>query len=204
MEPLYFYHLVPKGAKLSPGITSLKYQYKTGDMKSFIKNSLKYRVRLCTSWGIYDKKPDSLTPTEIIEGIEKFRGPNGANYIYLFRFPPYMNLGKHMGDVLRFKDIYRIDIAKLIEDGIILKNEIKDVQSGYDPSSRPNVTNTTFSRYYSMTVPSYFKNYNDQTTGPLFGTIDHIGISPRMGYIPKKYCKKIDIPNTLEELQYLV
>lgn len=52
----------------------------------FIKNTEKYRNRLCNDWGIYpDKNPKDLTLKEIHDGLNKFRmDENGNSYIYFF------------------------------------------------------------------------------------------------------------------------
>ena len=186
-EKFYFYHLLPKGSDVSKGILSLKYFYGY-DIEKFIENSYKYRERLCNGWGIYPgRDPKSLTVDEVYDGINKFRGSkNGCNQIYLFRFPPYTELGNQMADVLNSKDIYRIDVNKLLKDGVIT-----DIDYGYVDSYSGN-DKLNISYYKHVSFYDYFKNYTeDDPNRLLFSYMNHISVVPKAGYIPKRYIHKL-------------
>ena len=186
-EKFYFYHLLPKGSDVSKGILSLEYFY-NHDIDKFIENSSKYRERLCGGWGIYpSRNPDSLAPDEIYDGINKFReSKDGCNQIYLFRFPPYVELGKQMADILDSKDIYRVDVNKLLKDGVIT-----DIDYGYVDSYSAN--DKLDALYYKhVSFYDYFKNYTeDDPNRLLFSYMNHISVMPKSGYIPKKYIRKL-------------
>jgi ribosomal protein S18 acetylase RimI-like enzyme len=192
-EPFFFYHLLPKGASITNGITSLEYQY-NHNMNDFLKNSNKYRTRLCGGWNIYPgRNPNSLSSEEIHEGINQFRHSNGGcNRIYLFRYAPYENLGSQMKKILAGKDIYRVDVSKLLKDGIII-----DIDYGYIDS---NTDNDKLSEdwYRNISYDDYFKNYTeDNPDRLLFSYMNHISVTPKNGVIPKKYLTKIDKSNSL-------
>jgi hypothetical protein len=89
-EPLYFYHLVNKDANLENGLISLQYMYDNKMYDLFDKNVLKYKDRIINDWNIdkYKNKKD-LTREEYIDALNIFRGNEGCNYIYFFRYPPY-------------------------------------------------------------------------------------------------------------------
>lgn len=183
----YFYHLLPKGSNISHGIVSLDYQYHH-DIQEFRKNSDKYRERLCNGWGIYSgKSPASLSDKEIYDGINKFRkSSQGCNQIYLFRYPPTTKLGKQMGEILKFKDIYRVDLNELRDNGVIT-----DVDFGYMDS---NTDNTKLSEdwYINISYDDYFKNYTESDPNRLlFSYMNHISVTPKNGYIPKRFLTKI-------------
>ena len=183
----YFYHLLPKGSNISPGIVSLDYQYHH-DIQEFRKNSDKYRERLCNEWGIYSgKSPASLSDKEIYDGINKFRkSSQGCNQIYLFRYPPTTKLGKQMGEILKFKDIYRVDLNELRDNGVIT-----DVDFGYIDS---NTDNTKLSEdwYINISYDDYFKNYTESDPNRLlFSYMNHISVTPKNGYISKRFLTKI-------------
>lgn len=183
----YFYHLLPKGSNISPGIVSLDYQYHH-DIQEFRKNSDKYRERLCNEWGIYSgKSPASLSDKEIYDGINKFRKTSqGCNQIYLFRYPPTAKLGKQMGEILKSKDIYRVDLNELRDNGVIT-----DVDFGYIDS---NTDNTKLSEdwYVNISYDDYFKNYTESDPNRLlFSYMNHISVTPKNGYISKRFLTKI-------------
>lgn len=186
-NPFYFYHLLPRGSDISKGIFSLEYYY-ANDKNKFVENSNKYRKRLCNGWGIYPgRDPESLSVDEIHDGINKFRkSNNGCNRIYLFRFPPYKELGKRMSNILDSKDIYMIDINRLLKDGVII-----DIDYGYIDSYTGN--EKLDSAYYrNISFDDYFKNYKeDDPNRLLFSYMNHISVTPKKGYIPKKYIKKL-------------
>lgn len=182
-----FYHLLPKGSNISKGILSLEYFY-DHDTDKFVENSYKYRERLCNGWGIYPgKDPKSLTPDEVHDGINKFRkSKDGCNQIYLFKFPPYKELGKQMAEILDSKDIYAIDVNKLLKDGIIT-----DIDYGYMDSFTGN-DKLGASYYRDISFDDYFKNYTeDDPNRLLFSYMNHISVIPKNGYIPKRYIKKL-------------
>lgn len=183
----YFYHLLPKGSNITPGIVSLDYQYHH-DIQEFRKNSDKYRERLCNGWGIYPgRSPASLSDKEIYDGINKFRkSSQGCNQIYLFRYPPTAKLGKQMGEILKSKDIYRVDLNELRDNGVIT-----DVDFGYMDS---NTDNTKLSEdwYINISYDDYFKNYTESDPNRLlFSYMNHISVTPKNGYIPKRFLTKI-------------
>lgn len=194
--PNYFYHLVPKGiAESDQCITSLEYQYRH-DKNAFHRNSEKYRERLCNGWGVYPgRNPSSLTDKEVHDGICRFRHTNqGCNQIYLFKFPPYLSLGKKMAEILREKDIYRIDL----NDPVVRKLLIS-IDWGWNGSSTDNEKLT--SEYYDNISPKdYFAKYTETGNGLLFATLNHISISPRIGYIPIQYWTKIETPIKIEDI----
>lgn len=186
-EKFYFYHLLPKGSDVSKGILSLKYFYDY-DVEKFIENSYKYRERLCNGWGIYPgRDPKSLTVDEVYDGINKFReSKNGCNQIYLFRFPPYTELGNQMADILNSKNIYRVDVNKLLKDGVIV-----DIDYGYVDSYSGN-DKLDVSYYKHISFYDYFKNYTeDDPNRLLFSYMNHISVVPKAGYIPKRYIQKL-------------
>ena len=193
--PLYFYHMCNKDADLSDGLISLEYMYKNGMTDLFIKNSDKYRDRLCNGWNIYpDKDPDDLTAKEIYEGIKKFRGKDGNKYIYFFKYPPYKELNKAFVDIYKEKDIYRIDI-----NDPSLKKIILDIDYGYIDSNSDNDP-LSVEYYESITPDDYFGHFNPDPNGPLFATLHHIGIATKTGNIPKKYLTKVRVPNTMNDI----
>lgn len=192
---LYFYHLVPKDLQLDPGITSLQYQYKT-NKELFYKNSYKYRNRIVNKdgWNFYpDKDAEELSFDDIINALNKQRESEfGASFIYLFKFPPYNNLGPQMKKVLSGKDIYRIDLYEI-------ENLILDVDYGYYMSNKSN--KKMDEKYYiNITPEEYFKDYSENDGKLLFAHMPHIGIRVKGDFIPKKYCKKIKIPNTINDV----
>lgn len=191
----YFYHLLPKGSKLNPGITSLQYQY-DNDIKAFEKNSYKYRDRITdqNKWGIYsEKQPNELTNEDILNALNIQRESEfGASYIYLFRFPPYNNLGKEMREILKYKDIYRIDLNDI-------HNLILDIDYGYYMSNKDNEKrNETY--YKNITPEKYFEKYDEKGNNLLFAYMSHIGIRVKNNYIPKRYCEKINTPNDITDI----
>lgn len=184
-EPLYFYHLAPKGIDMSVGLITPWYAYHNHQYKLFDKMTEKYRHRICNQWGIYpDKNPDELTSEEVYNAIEEFRGPNGTKTIYFFRYAPYRELGERMEEFIDTHDIYRINL-----------NDI-DVRKYLDLDTIVDVHNTMpknkFDRHYyeKVTEEEYFKDYDDKS--PMnFGTLDHIGIIAKKGYISTYLITKI-------------
>lgn len=195
-QNFYFYHLLPKGANIQNGITSLDYQYRH-NINEFRKNSSKYRDRLCGGWKIYPgRDPKSLSDKEVYDGINMFRKSNqGCNQIYLFKYPPHRKLGSKMRNILKFKDIYRIDLNELRNDGLL-----SDIDFGYVDSNSDN-DKLTEDWYRNVTYNDYFKKYTE--TDPnrlLFSYMNHISVTPKDGCIPKRYLTKIAqyVPEPIE------
>lgn len=203
-EPFYFYHLVPKSSNRSrtavstQGIVSLQYWYDTKDFALFRKYAMKYADRLCNDWGIYpDRHPESLTNEELLRGIKQFRQDqkNGANRIYLFAYPPYMQLGKRMQSVLKEKDLYRINL----NDAEVL-DWIERIDWGYVGSDSRNAPLTKMD-YIQMTKEDYFSSYQESENSLLFAPLSHIAIIPKKGYLPKKLWEKVPIPVSQSEIE---
>jgi hypothetical protein len=194
-EPFYFYHLVPKGANVSNGITSLEYQY-NHNIDDFLNNSNKYRARLCNGWGIYPGiNPNSLSYSDIHDGINQHRNSvDGCNKIYLFRYAPYKELGAQMKKILSGKDIYRVDVDRLLKDGVITS-----IDYGYVDSNTDN-DRLDEDWYRNISYEDYFKNYTESDPDRLlFSYMNHISVTPKDGVIPKKYLTKINNYNKISE-----
>lgn len=184
-KELYFYHLAPKGIK--EGLISLKYMYENNMYELFDKNAEKYKGRIVKDWNIekyYGRNKDSLTREEIIDALNTFRGENGYNYIYFFRYPPYKELGENMKKVLENKEIYRINI---MDDKV--KSIIDDIFYGYDKSNSDN--NVLDLEYYiNISKDEYFKDYDDNSD-MIFKNLNHIGISFKNGICAEELIEKI-------------
>lgn len=178
----YFYHLLNKDVKLTEkGLISLDYMYNNDMIDLYNKNSSKYRDRLTKGWEIYpDKDPSKLSSEEVYNGINKFRNTlDGNNQIYFFRYPPNNNLGKNMKQILKYKNIIRIDL-----DDEETRSYIKNIDWGYDMSFTGNKKMNE--KYYrDISEEEYFSKYDDDKI-PLFSTLNHISITPKYGYIPLK------------------
>lgn len=183
----YFYHMVPKGTNMKNGITSLRYQYDNNQIDIANKGADKYRDRLVNGWGIYpNRNPEDLSLDEIINGLDKFRGDGGSAQIYFFKYPPYKELGNKMKEILKYKDIYRIDL-----DDPKVKNIIEYIDWGYYFNNTDNEPmNEEY--YRNVTVDQYFSEYTENTNAPLFASIPHIGIKFKNNYIPKNLITKIN------------
>lgn len=172
----YFYHLVPDDADLSKGLITPAYAYNTGDMDLFNKMTDKYRDRICNQWNIFpDKDPGMLSPEEIIYAINKFRESNyGVYTIYLFRYPPYKELGINMARCLKNKRIVRVNI-----DANDVISQTRDIYWGHKNS---NTKNDELSRtYYELiSKEDYFKSYDDNAK-MIFARINHIGLVTKNG-----------------------
>lgn len=188
-EPLYFYHLAPKGIK-GKGLYSLQYLYDHKMYDLFDKYTDKYRYRICYLWGYSNKKPYELTREEVIKYIKKFRDDDQLDEIYFFRFPPYYELGDHMKQILENKDIYRIDI-----NDPHTKTYIKDIYWGTDGSQNDN---TELDRDYYINVDqnNYFRRYNDKSQMN-FASLNHISIKFKDGYCPFHLLTKIKTPSRM-------
>jgi hypothetical protein len=186
-DPLYFYHLVPKNADLSKGLLSPKYMYQNKLHKLFDESIEKYRSRIVDSWNIakYKNRDEkTLTREEIIDALNIFRGKEGSNYIYFFKFPP-VNIGKNMDKLLKTKEIYKINI----NDEEIQKN-ILDIYWGNEQNEKNNKKlNKIY--YQNINEKEYFKNYDDNSK-ILFKNINHISIAFKNNYCKKEYLEKID------------
>lgn len=183
-----FYHLVPKNIKLTEnGLLSLEYMYTHNMHKEFLKSTEKYRDRICNAWGIYvDKNPSDLTEEEIIKALRQFRGKDGLNTIYFFKYPPYKKLGKRMEDLLSYKKCYSIDL-----NDEITKAYIKSIDWGYFHSDTRNKA-LTKTYYENISYSDYFKDYDDNAT-MLFATLNHISIVPVDGYLPLHILKSVPL-----------
>lgn len=184
-KPLYFYHLVPKNANMGNGLISLKYMYDNKMYEDFDKSAIKYKERITSSWNIEKfKGKKELSREDYIEALEIFRGDNGASYIYFFRYPPKETLGKHMKEILKEKDIYRININD--EE---VKKQIEYIFYGYENSHSDN--RLLDKKYYeTISINEYFKNYDDESKMN-FAALNHIGIIFKEGRIDLKYLEKI-------------
>lgn len=186
-EPLYFYHVINKDADISKGILSLKYMYDNELFNLFDKNIRKYKKRIVNDWNIEKYKnrdENTLTREEIIDALNIFRGEYGASYIYFFKFPLYKELGTKINELLKVKDIYRINI----NDEEVQKN-IKDIFYGYDESNSDNKI-LDKSYYENITEEEYFKNYDDSLVMN-FSTLNHISIAFKDNYCPIEFLEKI-------------
>lgn len=190
-NPFYFYHLLPKSSMETnreyPGIVSLWWLY-NNDRPAFQKHAEKYKIRLCTGWGIYpNRDPKDLDDEEILTGINKFRGSvYGANQIYLFRFPPYRKLGTNMKLVLDHKDIYRIDLFSPKS-----RQWIRKVDFGHDMSFTGN-QKLTLKYYLDVSKKEYFSRYRDEKKELLFASLNHISVVPKHGYLPWNLWERVE------------
>lgn len=185
--PLYFYHLVNKNADLSHGIISLQYMYDHKLYDLFDKYVDKYKERIVSSWNITkykNRSKDSLTREEILDALNIFRGKYGTSYIYFFKYPPTEKLGTRMKNLLKYKDIYRIDI----NNEEIQKNII-DIFYGYDKSNSDN-KKLTKDYYENISEEEYFSKYNDSLTLN-FSMLNHIGIAFKDNHCLKEFLVKI-------------
>lgn len=191
----FFFHLLPKGSSTQGGIKSLEWYY-WNDRKMFRKYSEKYINRLCGGWGIYpENRINDLSDEEIFNGINQFRNSkSGCNQIYLFRYPPYKSLGPKMKKILETRDLYVINI-----DNKVLRSKIV-IDWGYE-NSFTGGTPLTEDYYRSITKEEYFSKYTESESNRLlFSYLNHISISPENLCIPERYCKKIKIPNSIEQI----
>lgn len=184
----YFYHLLPKNIKLTKyGIVSLQFMLDNKMYKEFDYYTEKYRDRLVNGWNYYpNKKPNELTREEIINGLNKFRGENGVNSIYFFKYPPYKSLGPKMKNILQHKDIYRIDLKNPE-----VQKYIQLIDWGYMNSNSDN-KKLTQEYYENITPQEYFKNYNDSLQMN-FAKLNHIAIVLIYNYIPLHLLEKIEV-----------
>jgi RimJ/RimL family protein N-acetyltransferase len=184
----YFYHMVPAGTNVSRGLLSPHALVKFGMHKEAGNALSKYRNRMVDGWNVYpNRKAEELTEDELINGLEKFRGEGGSREIYFFKYPPTAELGRNMADILKEKDIYRIDL----NNKDIMKY-IDRIDWGYVDACRDN---KPYDRkfYEDITTEEYFSKYNDDgdKDKPLFATIPHIGIVFKYGICPNEFITMI-------------
>lgn len=184
-KPLYFYHLIDKNCDMSTGILSLQYMYDNFMYDLFDKSVHKYIDRITGGWNIEKyRNKSSLSRKEIMDALRIFRGNYGCSYIYFFRYAPYSELGNRMKELLKYKDIYRINI----NDEEVLKS-INDIFYGYDMSNSDNSV-LDKSYYENVSVTEYFSKYVDSLKIN-FSTLNHIGIAFKENYCPIKFLEKI-------------
>lgn len=184
---LYFYHIVNKNADMSKGLYSLKYLYDNKMFDLFDKYVSKYKNRIVNDWGIkeyYGMNASELTREDILDALNVFRGKYGTSYIYFFRYPLYKELGFKIKELLKVKDIYRIDINdKRVQEFIV------DIFYGYDMSSSDNqILNKKY--YEEITEEEYFSMYNDDDELN-FAKLNHIAIAFKDDYVPIELLEKI-------------
>ncbi len=184
---LYFYHIVNKNADISKGLYSLKYFYDNKMFDLFDKYAFKYKKRIVNDWNMekyYGMDPSELNREDILDALTLFRGKYGASYIYFFRYPLYKELGFKISELLKVKDIYRIDINdKKVQELII------DIFYGYDMSDSDN---KLLSKKYYETVSEkeYFSKYNDNDELN-FAKLNHIAIVFKDDYVPIEFLEKV-------------
>lgn len=186
-KPLYFYHLVNKDSNMSNGLISLQYMYNHKMYDLFDKYVLKYKTTITDNWNIPKYKGKKvLTREEYIDGLNTFCGKYGSNYIYFFKYAPFSSLGSKIRELLKYKDIYRININD--EE---LQKYITDIFYGFDISNSDN--KELNKKYYeNITEKEYFSKYDDNLE-MYFSTLNHISISFKDGFCPLKFLEKIDV-----------
>lgn len=197
MDPnqhFYFYHLVPKGTNVKKDGLLSPYYMHTHDMDDLCLASVeKYRERLCSVWNVYKgRTPESLTLDEILEGLEKVRGKDGSKQIYFFKFPPYEKLSPYFKELLKEKDIYRIDL----NDPNLYK--MVSVDWGHY-NSNPDNQALDESYYRTITAKDYFANYDKNAELP-FSTLQHISLSSNDGRILSVFLTKMPKSVSLQEI----
>jgi len=189
-KPLYFYHLVNKNADMRKGLLSLQYMYNHKMYDLFDKNVEKYKKRITTDWNLSKyKNKKELTREEYLDGLSLFRGKYGGSYLYFFRYPPYKELGKRMENILKEKDIYRINL----HDEEVMKH-IKDIFYGYD-FSHSDYLPLDKKYYEEISKDSYFQNYQDEEEMN-YKNLNHIGIAFQDDFCPLPFltkCNKEDV-----------
>ena len=148
------------------------------DIELFRKMTDKYRERICYKWKIYpNKTPKELTDEEIINAINKYRKSKyGINTLYLFRYPPYKQLGPNMAKCLEGKTIVEVNI-----DSDIVKSQLYSIDFGHYHS---NTDNEQLDKLYYETVTKkvYFEDYDDNAR-MIFANLNHIGIILKNGQL---------------------
>lgn len=184
----YFYHLAPIGIDLHEGLMSPTALHESGRHQECIAALEKYRERMVYGWAIFPgRDPYKLTETELLRGLEKFRGVGGGRTIYFFRYLPQSYLGKGMNNVIKHKDGYRINL-----DDPGLKKCIESISWGWVDSYTQNIPYSE-DYYRKVTEKEYFSKYNDnpQDGTPRFAPIPHIGITFYDGICPRKFLTKV-------------
>ncbi len=195
MKPFYFYHLISTDVVLDEnGILSPQFMYDIGRFADFDKCVNKYRERLVSGWGLYpDKKPEDLTRSEIVKGINEFRkSEDGLAKIYAFRYSPYRGMGKNMDRAIMNKTVLRLDLNQLIADKLV-----KEVDWGYWMSRSDN-TPLDRGYYEKVSTEEYFKNFDDDNS-PVFASLNHIGVITYTKCIPLIYLCSFDVPGNMSE-----
>lgn len=190
---LYFYHLLPKNIKTNK-IINLQFMYDNKMYKEFDNYTNKYRDRLVYDWKYYpNKNPKDLNREEIINGLKKYRGEYALNMIYFFKYPPYKSLGLKMKNILKYKNIYRIDL-----NDPETQKYIQLIDWGYENSHSDN-KKLNKEYYENISVKEYFEKYDDSLQMN-FSKLNHISVVPLYNYIPYEVLEKIIIPETIEDL----
>jgi hypothetical protein len=183
--PFYFYHLVDKNVDMTKGLISLQYMYDHKLYDLFDKAVLKYKNRITGDWQIEKYKGKThLTREEFIDALRIFRGEDGANCIYFFKYPPYKELGNKIRELSLEKDIYRIDLHN--EE---LQKQIRSIFYGYDGSHSDHACLEKV-YYEKITKKEYFEKYDDSI--PMnFSTLNHISVCFKNGNCPYEFLEKV-------------
>lgn len=187
-EPFYFYHVVDKKADLSLGLLSLQYMYNHHLWDLFDNSSRKYREGIVSYWNLEKYRGrdfNSLTREEILDALNLFRGEYCSRYIYFFRYSPFSSLGNRMSELLKEKNIYRINI----NDEEIQK-KIIDIFYGYE-NNHGDGKKLTREYYEKVEEKEYFENYVDSEIRN-FAKLNHIAIAFQEDYCPISFLEKID------------
>lgn len=192
-QGFYFYHLVPKGTNVKKeGLLSPYYMHHHNMDELCEKSVDKYRERLCSVWEIYKgRTPESLSIDEILEGLEKHRGKGGSKQIYFFKFPPYETLDPYFKELLKEKDIYRIDL----NDPNLLAHA--KIDWGYF-NSNPDNKALDEEYYRNIGAKDYFSNYKKSELP--FSTLQHISLTTTDGKIDSAFLTKVPAPKYLKEI----
>jgi len=187
IKPLYFYHVVNKNSNMSLGLLSLQYMYNNKQYDLFDKYSEKYKKRIVKDWNIekyQNRVESSLTREEILDALNIYRGPYGTSQIFFFRYPPKPSLGPKVAELLKYKDIYRIDI-----NNPKTQKYIKDIFYGYEESHSDN-KKLDRQYYENITEEKYFAKYDDKI--PMnFMKLNHISIAFKEEYCPIAIIEKL-------------
>lgn len=193
----YFYHLAPKDADVMKKGLLAPYALVKENPEICNKALGHYRRRMTGGWNIYPgRNPDGLTLDELLVGLNKFRGKDGDKCIYFFRYPPTKSLGPNMAEILKGKEIYRINL-----DDPELQKHILFINWGYVGSNTDNPQ--VDEKYYrTVTEKEYFKDYRDNPKPgvPPFAPIIHIGVAFRDGICPAKFITKISSKGVSESM----
>lgn len=194
----YFFHLIDKSIKLdAEGLVSPQYMYDSGKFEEFDTVMRNYHDRITGSWGIYPGK-SKLTRHDYITALKQFRHSEDAlSWIYFFRYPPYLGLGKNIAKSITGKKVLRVDLLELEREHAIKGVDWKFWLSHSD--------NTPLTRdYFERIQPDeYFKVFDDNHI-PVFATLNHISIHPSNGYLERRFLVEFELPETLGDLKELL